>query len=95
MDQRQGPERTRVEDLAPQHDELAGWRQHLHRHPELAFAEHETSELVAGKLAQWGYEVTRGIGGTGLVKLNVNYEMVDDDASAPITITLINDKASY
>ena len=67
MDQRQGPERTRVEDLAPQHDELAGWRQHIHRHPELAFAEHETSELVAGKLAQWGYEVTRGIGGTGLV----------------------------
>jgi len=62
-----GPEPTRVEDLAPQHDELAGWRRHIHRHPELAFAEHQTSDLVAGKLAQWGYEVTRGIGGTGLV----------------------------
>jgi hippurate hydrolase len=61
------PEPTRVEDLAPQHDELAGWRRHIHRHPELAFAEHKTSDLVADKLAQWGYEVTRGIGGTGVV----------------------------
>jgi hippurate hydrolase len=58
---------TRIEDLAPQHDELAGWRRHIHRHPELAFAEHQTADLVAGKLRQWGYEVTRGIGQTGLV----------------------------
>lgn len=67
MNERLEPEFTRVEDLAPQHDELAGWRRHIHRHPELAFAEHRTSDLVADKLAQWGYEVTRGIGGTGLV----------------------------
>lgn len=67
MNEQQGPELTRVEDLAPQQDELAGWRRHIHRHPELAFAEHKTSDLVAAKLAQWGYEVTRGIGGTGLV----------------------------
>ncbi len=60
-------ELTRIDDLAPQHDELAGWRHHLHRHPELAFAEHQTSGMVAGKLQQWGYEVTRGIGQTGLV----------------------------
>jgi hippurate hydrolase len=67
MNEQQGPELTRIEDLAPQQDELAGWRHHIHRHPELAFAEHETSDLAAVKLAQWGYEVTRGIGGTGLV----------------------------
>ncbi len=60
-------ELTRIDDLAPQHDELAGWRHHIHRHPELAFAEHQTSDLVAGKLQQWGYEVARGIGQTGLV----------------------------
>jgi len=60
-------ELTRVDDLKPLHDELAGWRHHLHRHPELAFAEHQTADLVAGKLQQWGYEVTRGIGQTGLV----------------------------
>ena len=35
--------------------------------PELAFAEHRTSDLVAEKLASWGIEVTRGIAGTGLV----------------------------
>ena len=61
------PELTRVDDLKPLHDELAGWRHHIHRHPELAFAEHQTADLVAGKLQQWGYEVTRGIGQTGLV----------------------------
>ena len=58
---------TRVDDLKPLHDELAGWRRHFHRHPELAFAEHQTSDLVADKLQQWGYRVTRGVGQTGLV----------------------------
>lgn len=67
MDQPQRPELTQIEDLEPLHDEMAGWRHHIHRHPELAFAEHKTSDLVADKLAQWGYKVTRGIGKTGLV----------------------------
>jgi hippurate hydrolase len=67
MNQRLPHELTRVEDLAPQQDELAGWRQHIHSHPELAFAEHKTSDLVAARLEQWGYSVKRGIGGTGLV----------------------------
>ena len=58
---------TQVDDLAPLHGELAGLRHHLHQHPELAFAEHATSDLVAGKLIEWGYDVTRGIGQTGLV----------------------------
>lgn len=58
---------TQVADLAPQHDELAGWRHHIHRHPELAFAEHQTAELVASKLQAWGYEVTRNVGQTGVV----------------------------
>ncbi len=39
----------------------------IHRHPELAFEEHRTSDLVAGKLAGWGYVVHRGLGGTGVV----------------------------
>ena len=58
---------TRVADLQPLHDELAALRHHIHQHPELAFAEHRTSDLVAGKLEGWGYAVTRGIGQTGLV----------------------------
>jgi hippurate hydrolase len=58
---------TRLADLLPLQDELAALRQHLHRHPELAFAEHDTSALVAARLQDWGYEVTRGIGRTGVV----------------------------
>ncbi len=42
-------------------------RRDIHAHPELAFEEHRTSALVAGKLRQWGYEVTTGLGQTGVV----------------------------
>ena len=42
-------------------------RRHLHQHPELAFAEHATADYVAQSLSRWGYAVTRGIRGTGLV----------------------------
>jgi hippurate hydrolase len=42
-------------------------RRDIHAHPELGFAEHRTAALVAGKLADWGYEVFTGIGGTGVV----------------------------
>ncbi|KQT64380.1 MULTISPECIES: M20 aminoacylase family protein [unclassified Aureimonas] len=42
-------------------------RQDLHRHPELAFQEQRTSDTIAALLDSWGYAVTRGIGGTGLV----------------------------
>jgi hippurate hydrolase len=42
-------------------------RRTIHEHPELGFEEHQTSALVAERLAQWGYKVERGLGGTGLV----------------------------
>ncbi len=42
-------------------------RRDIHRHPELAFQEHRTSDLVAAKLEDWGYTVNRGLGGTGVV----------------------------
>jgi hippurate hydrolase len=47
--------------------EFVQLRRDIHRHPELAFEEHRTSELVAQYLTRWGYQVTRGLGGTGLV----------------------------
>ncbi len=53
--------------IAASADEMAEWRRDIHRHPELGFEEHRTSEMVAQKLAEWGVEVTRGIAGTGLV----------------------------
>nr|WP_262267650.1 M20 aminoacylase family protein [Microvirga sp. HBU65207] len=48
-------------------DPFVAIRRDLHRHPELAFKERRTSELVADHLASWGYEVARGLAGTGLV----------------------------
>lgn len=42
-------------------------RRNIHRHPELAFSERRTAALVAAQLGAWGYEVTTGLGGTGVV----------------------------
>jgi hippurate hydrolase len=50
-------------------DELTAIRRDLHAHPEIGFEEMRTSGIVAEKLAQWGVEVHRGIGGTGVVGL--------------------------
>ncbi len=58
------PVHNRIADFAT---DMAEWRRDIHAHPELAFNEHRTSDLVAAKLAGWGIEVTRGIAGTGLV----------------------------
>ncbi|MGO4622331.1 M20 aminoacylase family protein [Ensifer sp. 2YAB10] len=48
-------------------DELVAIRRDLHQHPELAFQEKRTSSVVGDLLASWGYEVSRGIAGTGIV----------------------------
>jgi hippurate hydrolase len=53
-------------EIAARADAAIAIRHDLHRHPELAF-EHRTSARVAELLQQWGYEVTTGIGGTGVV----------------------------
>ena len=47
--------------------EAIAWRHDLHRHPELGFEEHRTSEMIAGLLAGWGWRVHRGLAGTGVV----------------------------
>ena len=54
-------------DLLGAGDFLRQTRHHLHQNPELSFAEVATSELVAGKLQEWGYQVTRHVGGHGVV----------------------------
>ncbi|HEV7318771.1 MAG TPA: M20 aminoacylase family protein [Ensifer sp.] len=48
-------------------DEIVAVRRDLHQHPELAFQEKRTSGLIADLLTSWGYEVSRGIAGTGIV----------------------------
>jgi hippurate hydrolase len=42
-------------------------RRDIHAHPELCFQEQRTADVVAGKLAEWGIEVHRGMGTTGVV----------------------------
>jgi amidohydrolase len=48
-------------------EELAAIRRDIHAHPELAFGEARTSDIVAQKLAEYGCEVTRGLAKTGVV----------------------------
>ena len=42
-------------------------RHDIHAHPELGLEEHRTADIVARKLAEWGIEVHRGVGSTGVV----------------------------
>jgi amidohydrolase len=56
-----------IEEIRAFHDELTEVRRDIHAHPELGFEEQRTSDLVAAKLADFGIEVHRGIGKTGLV----------------------------
>lgn len=56
-----------IERLRTQGDNFVAVRRDIHHHPELGFAEHRTSDLVARLLASWGYTVERGLGGTGVV----------------------------
>ncbi len=44
-------------------------RRRLHQHPELSFQEYQTSALVADILRSYGFEVTVGVGQTGVVAL--------------------------
>ncbi len=56
-----------IERARRYHDELTEFRRDIHAHPELGLEEHRTAERVATKLEQWGIEVHRGIGKTGVV----------------------------
>jgi hippurate hydrolase len=48
---------------------LAGLFEHFHANPELSFREVATAERLAAELRMSGYEVTEGVGGTGVVAL--------------------------
>ena len=56
-----------IERIARFHADLKDWRHDIHAHPELGFEEQRTSDFVAQKLAEFGVEVFRGIGKTGVV----------------------------
>ncbi|MFK7915929.1 MAG: amidohydrolase [Pseudomonadales bacterium] len=45
---------------------------HFHRNPELSLVEHQTAERMATELRSAGFDVTEGVGGTGVVALLKN-----------------------
>ena len=53
-----------LEELQP---EMQSWRRDFHAHPEIAFEEHRTAQIVAEKLESFGIEVETGLAGTGVV----------------------------
>jgi amidohydrolase len=56
-----------VPDIEAMQDELKAWRRDIHAHPELGFEENRTADFVAQKLEEFGVQVHRGVGKTGLV----------------------------
>jgi amidohydrolase len=58
---------TNRDDLMSIQQQVKEWRQHIHQHPEFGFEEVQTSKMVADKLEEFGIEVHRNIGKTGVV----------------------------
>ena len=56
-----------INRIADFHDDMTAWRRDIHKHPETAFEEHRTSDVVARRLEEFGIEVHRGLAGTGVV----------------------------
>src|SRR5262249_12254010 len=52
--------------------QLEALYKHLHSHPELSLQEKETAARLAKELKEAGFEVTTGVGGTGVVAVLKN-----------------------
>jgi hippurate hydrolase len=51
---------------------LAGLFDHFHRNPELSLVEHQTAARMAKELRDSGFDVTEGVGGTGVIAIMEN-----------------------
>ncbi len=56
-----------IPEIQAAQGEIQTLRRTIHANPELRFEETQTAELVAAKLAEWGLDVHRGLGKTGVV----------------------------
>lgn len=54
-------------DMEALYAQVREWMEHMHREPEVAMTEQDTSNYVASLLEEMGYTVTRGIGKYGIV----------------------------
>src|SRR5688500_6034990 len=75
---RDQPPTSPITDVLADLQATSRWQEHvykqLHAHPELSFQETETAALAASKLRELGYEVSEGIGRTGVVGILGNGE---------------------
>ena len=58
---------TELAQIDLMHDNLTTLRRDIHANPETAFDEHRTAQIVADKLGSLGFEVTTGMGQTGVL----------------------------
>ncbi len=58
---------TDFSQIDQMHSDLIALRRDIHAHPETAFEENRTAQIVAEKLEEFGLEVATGIGKTGVV----------------------------
>ncbi|MGD9774834.1 M20 aminoacylase family protein [Diaphorobacter sp.] len=56
-----------VQEMVANQGRIQEYFRYLHQHPGLAFEEEVAASFIAQKLREWGYEVTEGIGKTGVV----------------------------
>jgi amidohydrolase len=56
-----------INRIAEFHAEMAQWRHRIHAHPETAFEEYQTGQLVAELLESFGMTVDRGVARTGVI----------------------------
>ena len=56
-----------INRIANFHAEMTEWRHRIHAHPETAFEEHNTAELVSELLQSFGISVERGVARTGVI----------------------------
>jgi amidohydrolase len=61
-----------LDAIAEQAAAIAAIRRDIHAHPELCFEENRTADVVAAKLKEWGIDVHRGLGKTGVVGILKN-----------------------
>ncbi len=62
------------DDLMADMPDLMELYRDLHAHPELSFEEHETAAKLARRMRDLGFEVTEGVGQTGVVSVMRNGE---------------------
>ena len=61
-------------DIQARSQELIDLRRYFHQHPETAYEEHQTAQVIAEHLRELGLEVTEGVADTGVVGLLRGYE---------------------